>query len=113
MDKNLNKIVISLSANKQKSITLRSPNIDEISTLSKHSRSPQSYVTPENQKKILTEATIDNKETDNEKLERKPWRKIQGNQIQDIFVLNMMNHIQQIMIIIMMTNQQRLMKMID
>ena len=64
MDQKSNKVSISLSANKPKSITLSSPNIYGSFMLSKHSRSSQIYVTPKKEKTGSKEASFVNKDTD-------------------------------------------------
>ena len=64
MDKNSKKIVITMTANIPKLITLQSPAIYGSSALSKNSRSSKIYVTPEKQKTISNVATIVDKNTD-------------------------------------------------
>ena len=78
MDNTTNQEFIHPKYDKLETITMLLPNIDDNSTFSKHSRSSQSLVTPEEENPRKKSTTLVDEKTKSEELKKKPKRKFLG-----------------------------------
>ena len=108
MGQNSKKVVISPKYNKPKSITLRSPNIDDSYMLSKKYRLSHIYVTPEKDNTNSNISNIINKDTESEELVSQLQRNIYFKKWKYLLVFNSMNQNQQILMILVITYQKLL-----